>query len=132
MVVTSYPLLLRDVDALAEHQFHLAILDEAQTIKNPRSQAHHAAVRLQAAHRLCLTGTPLENHLEELWSLFQFLGPGLLGDAEAFRRRYRAPIERPYATMPFSSTRASSTSQSYASWKVSRIVARVGRPAECP
>jgi superfamily II DNA or RNA helicase len=97
VVVTSYPLLLRDVDALAEHQFHLAILDEAQTIKNPRSQAHQAAVRVQAAHRLCLTGTPLENHLEELWSLFQFLGPGLLGDAEAFRRRYRGPIERPFA-----------------------------------
>ncbi|HTM21022.1 MAG TPA: DEAD/DEAH box helicase [Kofleriaceae bacterium] len=97
VVVTSYPLLLRDIDDLAGHRFHLAILDEAQTIKNPRSQAHRAALRLDAAHRLCLTGTPLENHLEELWALFAFLGPGLLGDIEVFRRRYRTPIERPVA-----------------------------------
>jgi len=97
VAVTSYPLLVRDIDQLVGHRFHMVVLDEAQTIKNPRSQAHRAAARLDAAHRLCLSGTPLENHLEELWSLFDFLSPGMLGDAEGFRRRYRTPIERPWA-----------------------------------
>ena len=93
VVVTSYPLLLRDQDLFAELETHLAILDEAQTIKNRRSQLHAAAQRLSARVRLCLTGTPLENHLGELWTLFDFLNPGLLGDELGFRRRFRVPIE---------------------------------------
>ncbi len=93
LVVTSYPLLLRDAEILTEQLFHCAVLDEAQWIKNHRSQAARTAARLRAAHRLCLSGTPVENHLGELWSLFQFLMPGYLGSQEAFRRVYRHPIE---------------------------------------
>ena len=94
VVITSYPLLVRDEERFAGHEFHLLILDEAQTIKNTRSQAHRAAKRLRASHRLCITGTPIENHLGELWALFDFLNPGLLGDELSFRRWYRVPIEQ--------------------------------------
>ncbi|MCC6875348.1 MAG: DEAD/DEAH box helicase, partial [Sandaracinaceae bacterium] len=93
VVITSYPLLVRDEERFALHDYHLLILDEAHTIKNTRSQAHQAAKRMSAEHRLCLTGTPVENHLGELWALFDFLSPGLLGDELAFRRWYRVPIE---------------------------------------
>jgi SNF2 family DNA or RNA helicase len=72
----------------------LLVLDEAQNIKNPKSQAALAAREMDSRHRLCLTGTPMENHLGELWSLFEFLMPGFLGDAETFRRVYRNPIEK--------------------------------------
>ena len=94
LVVTSYALLRRDVDALAEHHFHVVALDEAQQIKNPRSRIAQAARQLTARQRLCLSGTPLENHLGELWSLFHFLMPGFLGDERTFRSRYRRPIEQ--------------------------------------
>lgn len=94
VVITTYPCLARDIDELADKPFHIVVLDEAQTIKNPRSQAHRAVKRLQAEHRLCLSGTPVENNLEELWSLFDFLMPGLLGDAQRFRTQFRTPIER--------------------------------------
>ncbi|MET0387497.1 MAG: DEAD/DEAH box helicase [Polyangiales bacterium] len=92
--ITTYPLLLRDVEFFHERAFHYVILDEAQTIKNHRSRAHEAVRKLASAHRLCLTGTPIENGLEELWSLFDFLMPGLLGDELAFRQFYRVPIEQ--------------------------------------
>jgi len=94
LVLTTYPLLPRDLDALSAHAFHLLILDEAQAIKSPQSKAAQAARALDARHRLCLTGTPLENHLGELWSLFDFLMPDLLGDERRFRRLFRTPIER--------------------------------------
>ncbi|MEM7603483.1 MAG: DEAD/DEAH box helicase, partial [Verrucomicrobiota bacterium] len=94
LVLTSYALLHRDIEVLAGTQFHLAILDEAQHIKNPGAQVTQAASRLQAAHRICLSGTPIENHLGELWSLMQFLMPGMLGSQEAFRTAYQSPIER--------------------------------------
>ncbi len=94
LVITSYPLLVRDADRLLGIQWHLAVLDEAQHIKNPRSKAAQTCRQLKARHRLCLTGTPMENHLGELWSLFDFLMPGLLGDADSFRELYRNPIER--------------------------------------
>ncbi|WP_290651153.1 DEAD/DEAH box helicase [Aquisalimonas sp.] len=93
LVVTSYGVLRSDIATLADKTWHVAILDEAQHIKNPRSNTARAARRLRAQQRLCLTGTPLENHLGELWSLFHFLMPGFLGDDAAFRRRYRRPIE---------------------------------------
>ncbi|MGA7980939.1 MAG: DEAD/DEAH box helicase, partial [Chromatiaceae bacterium] len=73
---------------------HVLILDEAQAVKNPRSKAAEAVRALSARHRLCLTGTPLENHLGELWSLLDFLMPGMLGDERRFRRLFRTPIER--------------------------------------
>ena len=93
VVVTTYPVLVRDEERFAEQRFHLAVLDEAQNIKNARSQARGAVERLQAGHRVCLTGTPVENHLGELWSLFDWLTPGLLGDELSFRRFWRQPIE---------------------------------------
>ena len=94
LVLTSYALLTRDEEMLLGQEFHLVILDEAQQIKNAQTRAARVVGKLRANHRLCLTGTPLENHLGELWSLFHFLMPGLLGDATAFRRSYRAPIEK--------------------------------------
>ena len=94
VVITSYPILVRDEERLRALEWHILILDEAHTIKNTRSQAHQAAKKQTATHRLCLTGTPVENHLGELWALFDFLNPGLLGDELSFRRWYRVPIEQ--------------------------------------
>ncbi|MFT4047744.1 MAG: DEAD/DEAH box helicase [Solimonas sp.] len=94
IVLTTYALLPRDLEALRRQAWHLLILDEAQNIKNPRSKAAASVAQLDARHRLCLSGTPLENHLGELWSLFHFLMPGYLGDDPSFRRRFRAPIEK--------------------------------------
>jgi hypothetical protein len=94
LVLTSYPLMLRDGERLARQSWHLLILDEAQAIKNPRARISRQVRDLDARHRLCLTGTPLENRLEELWSQFDFLMPGLLGSQTDFRRRFSAPIER--------------------------------------
>ena len=94
LVLTTYALLGRDEEALRRHRYHLLILDESQYIKNHRSRAAQVACLLEARHRLCLTGTPLQNHLGELWSQFHFLMPGLLGDEKDFRRRFRKPIEQ--------------------------------------
>jgi hypothetical protein len=94
-VLTSYPLLWRDIDGAGSAQpFHLLVLDEAQMVKNAGSRTATAVRRLQARHRLCLTGTPLENHLGELWAQFDFLMPGYLGDQRSFQRRWRTPIEQ--------------------------------------
>ncbi len=94
LVLTTYALLARDEAELKKHKWHLVILDEAQNIKNAKTKAAAIASELTANHRLCLTGTPLENHLGELWSLFNFLLPGFLGEERGFRERYRTPIER--------------------------------------
>jgi superfamily II DNA or RNA helicase len=94
LVLTTYALLPRDEEKLREHDFHLVILDESHYIKNTRSKAAQSAGLLRARHRLCLSGTPLENHLGELWSQFHFLLPGLLGDEKAFNSQFRHPIER--------------------------------------
>jgi superfamily II DNA or RNA helicase len=94
IVVTSFALLARDIEQLCTHEFHMLIVDEAQNIKNPRTQAASAIRQLKATHRLALTGTPLENHLGELWAQFDWLAPGLLGDQASFSRLYRVPIER--------------------------------------
>ena len=94
LVITSYPLLPRDSKILLKHEFHMVILDEAQYIKNPKTQFAQVACRLKARHQLCLTGTPMENHLGELWSQFNFLMPGFLGDESRFRSVFRNPIER--------------------------------------
>ncbi|MES2536519.1 MAG: DEAD/DEAH box helicase [Pseudomonadota bacterium] len=93
VVLTTYPLLWRDRSALEAQRFHLLILDEAQTVKNAASRSANAVRRLQARHRLCITGTPLENNLGELWTQFDFLMPGFLGDAATFTRVWRKPIE---------------------------------------
>jgi superfamily II DNA or RNA helicase len=94
VVVTTYPVLVRDEDRFAAHTFHLVILDEAQAIKNSRSQARRVVERIEAGHRICLTGTPIENNLGELWSIFDWLSPGVFGDELAFRRFWRQPIEQ--------------------------------------
>ena len=93
IVVTSYAILRRDINALKGYPFRFAILDEAQHIKNATSQTAEAAKLLQCQHRLALSGTPIENRLAELWSLFDFLMPGFLEDADQFRRRFILPIE---------------------------------------
>jgi len=93
LTLTSYALLRLDRDLLKETEWTYVVLDEAQNIKNPRSQTARSACALRAHHRLCLTGTPVENRLEELWSLFRFLMPGLLGSEKAFRDRFVKPIE---------------------------------------
>ncbi|NNB17393.1 DEAD/DEAH box helicase [Pseudomonas fragi] len=94
VILTTYALLPKDIEHLAKLPLHLLVLDEAQYIKNPGSKATEAACELVARQRLCLSGTPLENHLGELWSLFHFLLPGWLGDVKTFNRDYRVPIER--------------------------------------
>ncbi len=94
VVLTTYPLLWRDADELMQHSYHLLILDEAQTVKNAQSRSAEAVRQIDARHRLCLTGTPLENHLGELWSQFDFLLPGFLGGSKQFTRHWRTPIEK--------------------------------------
>ncbi|MBK1684131.1 ATP-dependent helicase [Rhodoferax fermentans] len=93
LVLTTYALLWRDVDALAAQCFHLVILDEAQMVKNAGSRSARALRRLQTRHSLCLTGTPMENHLSELWAQFDWLMPGFLGDSRQFAANWRKPIE---------------------------------------
>ncbi|WP_145181706.1 DEAD/DEAH box helicase [Pseudomonas sp. URMO17WK12:I11] len=94
LVLSTYALLPRDLAHLREHPWHVLILDEAQNIKSSTSKAAQAAGELQANQRLCLTGTPMENNLGELWSIFNFLMPGWLGDVKRFNQEYRSPIER--------------------------------------
>jgi superfamily II DNA or RNA helicase len=93
VVFTTYPLLWRDIAALQAQPWHLLILDEAQMVKNAGSRSAGALRRLRTRHRLCVTGTPLENHLGELWAHFDLLMPGFLGDARSFTRQWRKPIE---------------------------------------
>lgn len=93
LLITTYALLQRD-DVLRSTEWAIVALDEAQAIKNPNTQAANAARELRAKQRLCLTGTPMENNLGELWSLFAFVAPGLLGTSRNFGQAYRKPIER--------------------------------------
>jgi superfamily II DNA or RNA helicase len=92
VLITTYGLLRLDIDKLRKYRWKIAILDEAQAIKNPESQVAAAAFRLEAEFRLTLTGTPVENRLEELWSQFHFVNRGLLGGRRDFRERYEKPI----------------------------------------
>jgi SNF2 family DNA or RNA helicase len=94
LLVTSYAILRRDLELYRAAEFSLVILDEAQHIKNRGSQNAQAAKALRARHRLILTGTPLENSVLDLWSLFDFLLPGYLGGAADFRERYETPLAR--------------------------------------
>lgn len=94
VLVCSYALLQIDAEILAERDWHTAVLDEAQAIKNAATRRAKAAARLTADFRLALTGTPIENRLGELWSIMGFANPGLLGSAEQFGQRFAGPIER--------------------------------------
>jgi len=94
IVITSYALLRRDIDALRDFNFSTAVLDEAQHIKNPETQNAQAAYALRATHRFVLTGTPMENSVRDLWAIMNFALPGYLGDRKGFRERYELPIAR--------------------------------------
>ncbi len=94
LVLTTYPLVGRDREALAAREWRVLLLDEAQTIKNPEAATTKLILSLAARHRFCLTGTPMENNLAELWSLFAFACPGLLGSRKRFATDWRTPIEK--------------------------------------
>jgi hypothetical protein len=94
VVLTSYSLLPRDRRLLGEAEWRVVVLDEAQQVKNPLTRGAQAARALRASHRVALTGTPIENRLDELWSILHFLNPGLLDTRTAYRRRYSTPIEK--------------------------------------
>ncbi|MGV3526269.1 MAG: SNF2-related protein [Candidatus Sericytochromatia bacterium] len=94
LILTTYALIRIDLEHYLTQGFHLLILDEAQMIKNPLAKTAQAVCRLDARHRLALSGTPVENHLDELWSIYRFLMPGFLGTNKDFARRFRTPIEK--------------------------------------
>lgn len=94
LVLTTYALVPRDLEHLRAQAWHVLVLDEAQNIKSSTSKAALAVCELRANQRVCLTGTPMENNLGELWSIFHFLMPGWLGDLKRFNQDYRTPIER--------------------------------------
>lgn len=94
LLITTYTLLQQESELLSKVKFQTVILDEAQAIKNAATKRSHAAMALQAEFKLITTGTPIENHLGELWNLFHFINPGLLGSLSSFNERFAAPIER--------------------------------------
>ncbi len=94
LIVTSYGIISRDFVDLNRKSIHLLVLDEAQAIKNRKTQVAQIIKRLSPEHRLCLSGTPVENHLGELWSIFDFLMPGFLGTERQFQQRFQWPIEK--------------------------------------
>jgi superfamily II DNA or RNA helicase len=94
VVVTTYAILARDLAAMTAQHWSIVVLDEAQAIKNPDAKATRAACSLDSDQRICLSGTPVENNLGELWAQFAFMMPGLLGDRKSFQKRYRTPIEK--------------------------------------
>jgi len=93
VVLTSYSLLQRDVAALEQVGWSAIVLDEAQNIKNPESKQARAACAIKSSCRIALTGTPVENHVGDLWSLMEFLNPGMLGGRAEFKRRFLVPIQ---------------------------------------
>ncbi|MCO7176076.1 SNF2-related protein [Sporolactobacillus kofuensis] len=94
VVITSYAIYTKEASELLNYYWNCVILDEAQAIKNPHAQKTRALRPIQTAHRLVLTGTPIENHLEELWSIMDFLNPGYLGALERFRKQFIHPVEK--------------------------------------
>jgi superfamily II DNA or RNA helicase len=100
VVICSYALLQQDADSLAAVPWDTVVLDEAQFIKNAESLRAKAAYRLVARQRIAATGTPVENHFGDLWSIFQFLNPGLLGDWKSYKRRFVLPFERDGVATP--------------------------------
>jgi SNF2 family DNA or RNA helicase len=94
VILTTYPLLIKDEEKWLKEDFHTIILDEAHYIKNAKAKVSMVASKLKADHRLCLTGTPVENHLGELWALFNFAWPGFLGSEREFNQFFKNPIEK--------------------------------------
>ncbi|WP_422846569.1 SNF2-related protein [Acidovorax sp. M2(2025)] len=106
LVIAPYSLLQRDRERWLAQPWHLVVLDEAQNIKNASTQAAQVVGALKARHRLCLSGTPMENHLGEIWSLFHFLMPGFLGSEQRFKELFRNPIEKQGDTARLAQLRA--------------------------
>ncbi|OED35487.1 hypothetical protein AB833_30165 [Chromatiales bacterium (ex Bugula neritina AB1)] len=100
LLLTTYALLSRDLEVHQSIDYHYLILDEAQAIKNPSTKQAKAVCEVNAKHKLCLTGTPVENHLGEVWSQFRFLMPGFFGDQKHFNKTFRHPIEKTSQTLP--------------------------------
>lgn len=94
VILTTYAVVRNDIETLAKKEFHYVILDESQNIKNVSSQAAQAVHILKTDHRLALSGTPVENNLTELYSLFRFLNPAMFGTLDNFNQRYTYPIQR--------------------------------------
>ncbi len=94
LLITSYTLIRKDAILFKKQIWHRIVLDEAQNIKNPKTAQTKAILTLQTTHRLALTGTPVENRLMDLWSVFNFLNPGYLGKQTRFRKQYEIPIQR--------------------------------------
>ncbi|MEC4814350.1 MAG: SNF2-related protein [Scytonema sp. PMC 1069.18] len=94
IVVTSYSLVHRDVKSLQGVSWQIIVLDEAQNVKNSEAKQSQAVKQLEAGFRIALTGTPVENRLQELWSILDFLNPGYLGNRQFFQRRFAIPIEK--------------------------------------
>ncbi|MEO8960682.1 MAG: DEAD/DEAH box helicase [Ginsengibacter sp.] len=94
LVLTTYATLRNDIEQWKDEKFLYAILDESQSVKNLNSQAHKAALLINAPHRLALSGTPIENNLSELYALFRFLNPAMFGSAENFNQNYLTPIQK--------------------------------------
>jgi SNF2 family DNA or RNA helicase len=94
LVLSTYPLISKDHETLRAREWSLLFLDEAQTIKNPNAATTRLIHSLKSRTRFCLTGTPLENHLGELWSIFSFALPGFLNDLPSFTHAFRTPIEK--------------------------------------
>jgi len=94
LVITSFTLVRKDINLLSDIEWHRVVLDEAQNIKNPKADLTKSILKLSAPHRLALTGTPIENRLLDLWSIFNFLNPGYLGNQTQFRRSFELPIQK--------------------------------------
>ncbi|GAB3503436.1 hypothetical protein GCM10027341_32550 [Spirosoma knui] len=94
LILTSYGIVRIDIDILSDYRFNYVILDESQAIKNPSSHITKAVMQLNTAHRLILTGTPLENSTMDLWTQMSFINPGLLGSQSFFRNEFLIPIEK--------------------------------------
>ncbi|TCP28919.1 SNF2 family DNA or RNA helicase [Scopulibacillus darangshiensis] len=94
IIITSYTLFTREIEHLSKYVWSSAVLDEAQAIKNPQTKKSRAVRQINARHRVVLTGTPIENRLEELWSIMEFLNPGYLGSLKGFREKFARPIEK--------------------------------------
>jgi superfamily II DNA or RNA helicase len=106
VLILSYGLLHQEADQLADIDWRMVVFDEAQAMKNAETRRAQAGQRLKAQFRVALTGTPIENYLDELWSLFAIINPGLLGSRESFGRRFGTPIERNRDSVALNSLRA--------------------------
>lgn len=94
LIITTYGTVRVDIDILKDFKFNYVILDESQSIKNPNSLSSRAVKQLRASHKLVLTGTPIENSIQELWSQLSFINPGLVGSLQSFTERFVTPIEK--------------------------------------